>query len=125
MTFQELGLNPEIMRAVSEKGYTDPTNIQTQAIPMLLKGSDIMALAPTGTGKTAAFTIPILQLLTSTAQTNITRRVIRALILTPTRELAAQVGESVRDYGKHLKLRSEIIFGGVNINTQKTINELA
>ncbi len=113
-----LGLSPELLRAVGEQGYTEPTQIQQQAIPVLLNSADIMGLAPTGTGKTAAFTMPILQLLTANGPINPVRRVIRALILTPTRELAAQVGESVRIYGKHLTLRSEIIFGGVNINPQ-------
>lgn len=118
MSFQELGLTPEILRAVTEQGYTKPTHIQQQAIPVILRGTDIIGLAPTGTGKTAAFTMPILQILTANASPNPTRRVVRALILTPTRELAAQIGENVRNYGKHLRLRSEVIFGGVNINPQ-------
>ncbi len=119
MTFQELGLIPEILSAVTEQGYTKATPIQQQAIPVILRGADIIGLAPTGTGKTVAFTIPILQMLTASTPTHPPeRRAIRALILTPTRELAAQVGESVRVYGKHLKLRSEILFGGVNIYAQ-------
>ena len=122
MTFQELGLIPEILKTVAEQGYTKATNIQQQAIPVILRGTDIRGVAPTGTGKTAAFTIPILQILAANVPTNPVRRVIRALILTPTRELAAQVGENVRVYGKYLRLQSEMIFGGVNINPQ--INNL-
>ncbi len=118
MTFQALGLIPEILSAITEQGYTKPTSIQQQAIPLILKGSDVIALAPTGTGKTVAFTVPILQILSAYAPTAPARRIIRALILTPTRELAAQVGESVRMYGKHLRLRSESVFGGVSINPQ-------
>lgn len=113
MSFQKLGLNPDILRAVVEQGYKEPTHIQEQAIPVILRGIDIMGLAPTGTGKTAAFTMPILQLLTNNAPINPIRRVIRALILTPTRELAAQIGESVRVYGKHLGLRSEVILAAL------------
>ena len=118
MTFRALGLLPEILRALEEQGYTEPTQIQQQAIPVALKGNDIMGLAPTGTGKTAAFSIPILQLLSANTSPNQGHRKIRALVLTPTRELAAQIGDNVRFYGKHLNLRSEIIFGGVNINPQ-------
>jgi ATP-dependent RNA helicase RhlE len=118
MTFQTLGLSPELLKAISEQGYTEPTQIQRTAIPVILRGGDIMGLAPTGTGKTAAFTMPILQLLSTQPAANSARRTIRALILTPTRELAAQVGESVEVYGKHFSLKSEIIFGGVNINPQ-------
>jgi len=118
MSFQDLGLSPEILRAVTEQGYSEPTQIQREAIPVALKGTHIMGLAPTGTGKTLAFTVPILQLLSENAPANSGRRMIRSLILTPTRELAAQVAESVRAYGKYLDLRSEVIFGGVNINPQ-------
>lgn len=118
MSFQELGLTPEILSALAEQGYTTPTHIQQQAIPVILRGTDIIGLAPTGTGKTVAFTMPILQMLAANVPTHPMRRAIRALILTPTRELAAQVGESVRVYGKHLRLRSEIIFGGVSIRPQ-------
>lgn len=120
MTFQNLGVSSDILRAISEKGYTVPTQIQNQAIPAVLQHIDILGLAPTGTGKTAAFTIPILQLLNETAKESPSRRAIRSLILTPTRELAAQVGESVREYGKYTDLKSEVIFGGVNINPQIT-----
>jgi ATP-dependent RNA helicase RhlE len=117
MTFNELGLSEAIVRAVTEHGYTIPTPIQTQAIPAVLAGGDLLAGAQTGTGKTAGFTLPILQRLSSNGTHPGTKRV-RALILTPTRELAAQVEESVRTYGKHVKLSSAVIFGGVNINPQ-------
>ena len=117
-TFQELGLSPAILSAITEQGYTKPTHIQQQAIPVILKGADIIGLAPTGTGKTVAFTMPILHMLAANAPSMPSRRAIRALILTPTRELAAQVGASVRLYGKNLRLRAEIIFGGVSIIPQ-------
>ncbi|RJF98304.1 DEAD/DEAH box helicase [Noviherbaspirillum saxi] len=119
MSFSELGLADEIVRAVTEQGYTSPTPIQKQAIPAVLCGGDLLAGAQTGTGKTAGFTLPILQRLNAQPRTQAkTGRPIRALILTPTRELAAQVEESVRVYGKYLKLTSSVIFGGVNINPQ-------
>ena len=121
MSFTTLGLSDEIVRAVTEQGYSTPTPIQAQAVPAVLAGGDLLAGAQTGTGKTAGFTLPILQRLA--ANTPPTRsasaaRPIRALILTPTRELAAQVEESVRIYGKYLKLTSAVIFGGVGINPQ-------
>ncbi len=116
MSFSSLGLSAELFRAVSEKGYTDATPIQMQAIPVILEGRDILAGAQTGTGKTAAFALPLLQRLSSRPQA--TRRSIRALILAPTRELAAQVEESVRTYGRHLPLKSVAIFGGVGIRPQ-------
>lgn len=116
-TFNTLGLSAEILRAVTEKGYSQTTPIQRQAIPAILEGQDIMAGAQTGTGKTAAFTLPLLHILNKQSQ-NETKRPIRALILTPTRELAAQVYESVGSYGKHLHLKSTVIFGGVNISPQ-------
>ncbi|MBA3924269.1 MAG: DEAD/DEAH box helicase, partial [Nostocaceae cyanobacterium] len=108
MSFSNLGLSDEIVRAVTARGYTDPTPIQIQAIPAILQGSDILAGAQTGTGKTAGFTLPILQRLSSSGADNSPNRVspVRALILTPTRELAAQVEESVREYGKYLNLNS-------------------
>jgi len=120
MTFDSLGLAPELLRAVHEQGYEIPTPVQAQAIPILLQGRDLMAGAQTGTGKTAAFALPLLQRLASYANTSASpaRHPIRALILTPTRELAMQVEESVRTYGKYVPLRSTTIFGGVNINTQ-------
>jgi ATP-dependent RNA helicase RhlE len=117
MSFTELGLSDEIIRAVTEQGYSTPTPIQKQAIPAVLAGGDLLAGAQTGTGKTAGFTLPILQRLAKQPRTRGSKSV-RALILTPTRELAAQVEESVRIYGKYLKLNSTVIFGGVNINPQ-------
>jgi len=117
MSFDSLGLRAELLRAVADKGYTEPTLIQTKAIPAVLEGRDIMAAAQTGTGKTAGFTLPLLQRLAAAPVTG-KKRPIRALILTPTRELAAQVGESVATYGQHLHLTSAVIFGGVNINPQ-------
>ena len=119
MSFESLGLRSELLRAVSEKGYTSPTPIQLQAIPLILAGRDIMGGAQTGTGKTAGFTLPLLQRLMAANNVEKGRRPIRTLVLTPTRELAAQVAESVQIYGKYLPLRSTVIFGGVNINPQK------
>jgi ATP-dependent RNA helicase RhlE len=116
MTFDELGLAAPLLRAVKEKGYTEPSPIQVQAIPAVLSGRDIMAAAQTGTGKTAGFTLPILQLLSQSAPIHPHR--IRCLILTPTRELAAQVADSVTTYGAHLPLKSAVVFGGVKINPQ-------
>jgi ATP-dependent RNA helicase RhlE len=117
MSFEALGLRTELLRAVSEKGYSTPTPIQSQAIPPILGGRDLMGGAQTGTGKTAGFTLPLLQRLIESKPEK-GRRVIRALVLTPTRELAAQVTESVRDYGKHLPMRTTAVFGGVSINPQ-------
>jgi ATP-dependent RNA helicase RhlE len=118
--FEALGLAPELLRAVADQGYTEPTPIQQQAIPMVLAGRDILAGAQTGTGKTAGFALPILQLLQPHANTSTSpaRHQIRSLILTPTRELAAQVEEAVRVYGKYLSLRSTVIYGGVNMDPQ-------
>ncbi|MEW5770003.1 MAG: DEAD/DEAH box helicase [Pseudomonadota bacterium] len=120
MQFSDLGLAEEIVRAVTEHGYTTPTPIQQQAIPAVLKGGDLLAGAQTGTGKTAGFVLPILHRLTTkpAKRTAGGRHPVRALILTPTRELAAQVEESVRTYGKHTKLSSMAMFGGVSINPQ-------
>ena len=102
LSFEALGLSEALVRAVTELGYTTPTPIQQQAIPAVLSGGDLLAGAQTGTGKTAGFVLPILQrLATQNAPAGKSRRPVRVLILTPTRELAAQVGESVRDYGKH------------------------
>jgi len=119
MSFESLGLLAELRRAVSDKGYTSPTPIQKQAIPVVLEGRDLLGGAQTGTGKTAGFTLPLLQRLIETQRPLKGRRPLRALVLTPTRELAAQVAESVRDYGRHLPLRSTVVFGGVSINPQK------
>jgi ATP-dependent RNA helicase RhlE len=115
-SFSSLGLIEPLLRAVQEKGYEIATPIQAQAIPVILAGRDILAAAQTGTGKTAGFTLPLLQRLAGGPRA--TNRQVRALVLTPTRELAAQVGESVEVYGKHLPLRSAVIFGGVSINPQ-------
>ena len=97
MSFDSLGLNPEILRAIAEQGYVEPTPIQQQAIPAVLQGRDLMASAQTGTGKTAGFTLPLLELLVKNQPHAKGRRPVRALILTPTRELAAQIGENVRE----------------------------
>ncbi|MGL5007881.1 MAG: ATP-dependent RNA helicase RhlE [Plesiomonas sp.] len=116
-SFDSLGLCDELLRAVAEQGYSQPTPIQRQAIPVVLQGRDIMASAQTGTGKTAGFTLPLLQQLSTQPQPK-GRRPVRALILTPTRELAAQVWENVREYSKYLPIRSLVVFGGVSINPQ-------
>ncbi|MCZ6537991.1 MAG: DEAD/DEAH box helicase [Gammaproteobacteria bacterium] len=115
MLFNQLGLSAELLRAIDEKGYREATPIQQQAIPLILEGRDVLAGAQTGTGKTAGFTLPLLQRLQNSRPG---QRCVRALILTPTRELAAQVSESVRDYGRHLPFKATVIFGGVSINTQ-------
>jgi len=117
MSFDTLGLSAELLRAVADQGYSEPTPVQSQAIPVIIQGKDILAGAQTGTGKTAGFTLPLLQHL-SGATPGKGRRPVRALVLTPTRELAAQVGESVETYGKYLPLTSTVIFGGVKINPQ-------
>ncbi len=120
MTFEELKLAPAILKAVREQGYDAPTPIQAQAIPMVLDGHDLLGGAQTGTGKTAAFTLPLLHRLamSRSAQNKFGGTGIRALVLTPTRELAAQVEESVRSYGKYLQLSSAVVFGGVGMNPQ-------
>ena len=117
MSFDQLGLRAELLAAIAAQGYSEPTAIQSQAIPVVLQGRDILAGAQTGTGKTAGFTLPLLQLLSNRGQRSQGPKP-RALVLTPTRELAAQVGESVENYGKGLPLCSQVIFGGVNINPQ-------
>ncbi|MDD3354949.1 DEAD/DEAH box helicase [Zoogloea sp.] len=120
MSFSELGLIPEILQAVTEAGYNEPTPIQRQAIPVVLAGHDVMGGAQTGTGKTAGFTLPLLNRLArhASASTSPARHPVRALILAPTRELAMQVFESVKMYSKHLPLRSTCIYGGVDMNPQ-------
>ena len=120
MKFEELLLAPAILKAVLEQGYETPTAIQAQAIPLVLAGHDLLGGAQTGTGKTAAFTLPLLHRLSITekAKNKFGGVGIRALILTPTRELAAQVEESIRTYGKYLELNSTVIFGGVGMNPQ-------
>jgi ATP-dependent RNA helicase RhlE len=117
MLFSELGLSAELLRATEKQGYQEATPIQQQAIPLILEGRDLLAGAQTGTGKTAGFTLPLLQRL-QTSEPQGSRRRVRALILVPTRELAAQVAESVRDYGRYLPFNSTVIFGGVSINPQ-------
>ena len=116
MSFNTLGLSAPILKAIEEQGYTTPSAIQAQAIPAVLEGKDVMAAAQTGTGKTAGFTLPLLERLSQGEPA--TGNQVRALILTPTRELAAQVAASVQDYGKHLALKSTVVFGGVKINPQ-------
>ncbi|HEY0922982.1 DEAD/DEAH box helicase [Rheinheimera pacifica] len=116
MQFTDLNLSAALLKAIADKGYTTPSPIQLQAIPAVLGGRDLMAAAQTGTGKTAGFTLPLLQLLTDGPKVQPNQ--VRALILTPTRELAAQVAESVAVYGKYLPLRSTVVFGGVKINPQ-------
>ena len=118
MLFKDLGLSAELLRAVEKQGYDEATPIQQQAIPLVLQGKDVLAGAQTGTGKTAGFTLPVLQQLQQSHREG-QKRHPRVLVLTPTRELAAQVHESVRDYGRYLPFRSAVIFGGVSINPQK------
>jgi ATP-dependent RNA helicase RhlE len=119
MSFEELGLSAELLRSISEKGYPSPTPVQSQAIPPILKGQDAVVSAQTGTGKTAAFTLPMLQRLSKLSPKNkINKRSVHALVLTPTRELAAQVFDNVQMYGKYLPFKAAKIFGGVNIKPQ-------
>ncbi|MGJ0363513.1 DEAD/DEAH box helicase [Aliarcobacter cryaerophilus] len=120
MSFSNLGLCKELLRAVEEEGYTTATPIQTQAIPVILEKKDVLAAAQTGTGKTAGFTLPLLELLNKNYLKD-RKSVVKALILTPTRELAIQVAQSVEVYGKYLPFKSAVIFGGVGINPQKAI----
>jgi len=119
MSFDTLGLSAELLRAVREQGYDTPTPIQAQAIPVVLEGKDILAGAQTGTGKTAGFTLPMLQRLSENKNSSKSRR-IRALVLTPTRELAAQVDDSVKTYSKYVSLYSAVVFGGVSLRPQVT-----
>jgi ATP-dependent RNA helicase RhlE len=118
MPFTSLGLSDPLLRAIADAGYSTPSPIQSQAIPAVLGGHDVLAAAQTGTGKTAGFTLPILHRLSQKAYNK--NRPVRVLILAPTRELAAQIGESVNKYGAHLhpRLKSEVVFGGVKINPQ-------
>lgn len=117
MTFADLGLSPAILEAVTEQGYDTPSPIQEKAIPAVLSGKDVMAAAQTGTGKTAGFTLPLLERLTK-SNNRVQANQVRALVLTPTRELAAQVADSVNTYGKNLPLKTNVVFGGVKINPQ-------
>ena len=116
MKFTDLGLAPPLLKAIQEKGYTEPSPIQEKAIPQILKGKDVLASAQTRTGKTAGFTLPLLQLLSKQQPSG--HRKVRALVLTPTRELAAQIYENVKEYSTHIDIRSTVIFGGVNQNPQ-------
>ena len=120
MSFSNLGLCTELLRAIKEEGYTTPTPIQTESIPVILSKKDVLAAAQTGTGKTAGFTLPLLELLNKNYSKD-KKSVVKALILTPTRELATQVAQSVEVYGKYLPFKSAVIFGGVGINPQKAI----
>ena len=120
MSFLNLGLCKELLRAIKEEGYTTPTPIQAKAIPVILSRKDVLAGAQTGTGKTAGFTLPLLEILNQSYSKD-KKTIVRALILTPTRELATQVGASVDSYGKYLPFKSAVIFGGVGINPQKAL----
>jgi len=115
MSFNNLGLQKEIVQAIAEKGYKEATSIQVKVIPLIIERHDILASAQTGTGKTAGFTLPLLQVLMNSRKN---KNAVRALILTPTRELAAQVGESVKTYGKYLPFKTQVVFGGINIHKQ-------
>jgi len=117
MKFTELGLNESLLKAVKEQGYTEPTPIQAKAIPLVIEGKDVLAAAQTGTGKTAGFTLPLLERL-SQSKPLMKKKQIRVLVLTPTRELAAQVADSIATYGKYMSYHSMVIFGGVGINPQ-------
>src|SRR5882672_6322915 len=117
MSFESLGLSPALLRAIGEQGYAEPTEIQVDAIPVILRGCDVVGRAQTGSGKTAAFVLPLLQRVDVERETP---RRLRALVLVPTRELAAQVGETVRNLARHLSqpLKTAVVFGGVSINPQ-------
>ena len=117
MKFTELGLNESLLKAVKDQGYDTPTPIQKKAIPLIIEGKDVLAAAQTGTGKTAGFTLPLLERLSQTTP-HMKKKQIRVLVLTPTRELAAQVADSIKTYGKYMSYRSMVIFGGVGINPQ-------
>ena len=119
MSFKELKLSSEILKSIEEKGYDEASPIQKKAIPLILAGHDLLAGAQTGTGKTAAFSLPILDKMNASKVTG-EKRKIKTLILTPTRELAVQVAENVKDYGVNLHFKTETIFGGANINVQKS-----
>src|SRR6059036_1026587 len=120
MSFDTLGLSADLLQTVREEGYTEPTPVQAQAIPFVLAGRDVLAAAQTGTGKTAAFTLPILDRLRPHANTSFSpaRHPVRALILVPTRELAVQVDESVHTYGRTVPLRSTVVYGGMPMEPQ-------
>lgn len=119
MSFSQLGLNPNILKAIEEQGYISPTPIQKQSIPIILEHHDVLAAAQTGTGKTAGFTLPLLEIMSKKPKHKEHKPFIKALILTPTRELASQVDENIKAYSKYLGLKTSVIFGGVGINPQK------
>jgi len=121
--FADFGLAPEILRALTDQGYIHPTPIQAEAIPIVLQGRDVMGAAQTGTGKTAGFSLPIIQLLLAHANPSMSpaRHPVRALVLTPTRELAVQVAENVKAYARHTPLRSTVVFGGMDMKPQTAI----
>ena len=122
MTFKSLGLSDALLKAIKEKGYDTPSPIQAKAIPHILEGKDVLASAQTGTGKTAGFTLPVLQRLAETKHPKY--RPVRALVLTPTRELAAQIYDNVREYSTYLDVRSTVVFGGVKAASQiKTLRQ--
>ena len=123
MTFDSLGLSADLLRTVAEEGYIKPTPVQAAAIPLVLRGRDVLAAAQTGTGKTAAFALPILDRLREHANTSFSpaRHPVRSLILVPTRELAVQVDEAVRTYGRTVPLRATVVYGGVPIEPQTKI----
>jgi ATP-dependent RNA helicase RhlE len=118
MTFDDFGLRAELLDAISASGYTTPTPIQQRAIPAILDGGDLLAAAQTGTGKTAAFTLPLLERLSKSEPAGTKRRAVRLLVIAPTRELAAQIHESIKTYGRNLPLRSAVVFGGVGMQPQ-------
>ena len=120
LRFEELGLSADLLRTVADEGYTEPTPVQERAIPIVLQGRDVLAAAQTGTGKTAAFTLPILDRLKAHANTSFSpaRHPVRCLVLTPTRELAMQVAESVKTYSRRVPLRSTLVYGGVPLDPQ-------
>lgn len=123
MLFEQLGLSTELLKAISDSGYKHPTPIQSKAIPVILEGRDVMGAAQTGTGKTAGFTLPLLRRLEVYANSSMSpaKHPLRALILVPTRELAIQVHENVKNYGKYTRLKSSLVFGGVNIEPQTDV----
>ena len=121
MSFTQLGLNSNILKAIKEQGYTKPTPIQKQAIPIILQKEDVLAAAQTGTGKTAGFTLPMLNLLSAKSPKKGKKPYVRALVLTPTRELASQVADNINEYSKYLPIKTAVIFGGVGINPQKSV----
>ena len=118
MLFEKLNISEPVLRALDNAGYKAPTPIQEQAIPVVLSGRDLLGCAQTGTGKTAAFAIPIIELLNKKAWDRKGKRPVRALILTPTRELAGQISDNFRDYGRYCRLRHTVVYGGVSQNAQ-------